>query len=323
MYLFGGRLVAQRRMVADLYRFQLANHTWERLADPELDPHAPPPRYFHSADVWNGHLVVFGGMGYASSSHAPDDLCVLSDVRLYSLADACWLPAPPPPLPSTSLLPDSDLDPALASESNMGLVPRARYAHLSAVSANHLYIIGGQDMTNAWLDDIHVYDLPSRAWVARVPHPRHCGTYRSVAVCAPERVVNPPRVFANIQDDAPGNQDELTELPFTADATPDCPNNIYLYSNHNVRPMLTSIAHITDLSGFFSVYGCQTRAANLISYSDNSRQSVLPQRCIRTSYWGLSSSWSALSYWCSAGYPPSHRWNLPRAYFSVVLPMGP
>ncbi|KAG9081181.1 hypothetical protein FRC06_005748 [Ceratobasidium sp. 370] len=233
MYLFGGRLVAQRRMVADLYRFHLAEHTWERLPAPETDPNAPPPRYFHSADVWNGHLVIFGGMGYASSPNTPEDLCVLSDVRLYSLADACWLPAPSAPPPTTTLGPDSDLDPTLAAGLNSDLVPRARYAHLSAVSANHLYIIGGQDMTNAWLDDIHVFDLAARTWVARVPYPRHCGTYRSVAVCAPERVVNPPRVFANLHDDGPGNQDELVELPFTADATPECPNNIYLYSNHN------------------------------------------------------------------------------------------
>ncbi|QRW00734.1 Rab9 effector protein with kelch motifs [Ceratobasidium sp. AG-Ba] len=233
MYLFGGRLVAQRRMVADLYRFHLAEHTWERLPAPETDPNAPPPRYFHSADVWNGHLVIFGGMGYASSPNTPDDLCVLSDVRLYSLADGCWLPAPPSSAPATALGPDSELDPTLASSLNSDLAPRARYAHLSAVSANHLYIIGGQDMTNAWLDDIHVFDLVARTWVARVPYPRHCGTYRSVAVCAPERVVNPPRVFANIQDDSPGNQEELVELPFTADATPECPNNIYLYSNHN------------------------------------------------------------------------------------------
>ncbi|CAE6374484.1 unnamed protein product [Rhizoctonia solani] len=128
---------------------------------------------------------------------------------------------------------NSEPDPAAAGETSTGLIPRARYAHLSAVSGDQLYIIGGQDMANAWLDDIHVFDLPSRTWVARVPYPRHCGTYRSVAVCAPERVVNPARISANIHDDTPGNQDELTELPFTSDTSAQFPNNIYLYSNHN------------------------------------------------------------------------------------------
>ncbi|KAG8763184.1 hypothetical protein FRC11_005611 [Ceratobasidium sp. 423] len=233
MYLFGGRLVTQRRMVADLYCFHLEEYTWERLPPPELDPNAPPPRYFHSADVWNGHLVIFGGMGYASSANTPDDLCVLADVRLYSLADASWLAEPPTQSSPTSRPPDSDPDPAAAGETSAALVPRARYAHLSAVSGNRLYIIGGQDMANAWLDDIHVFDLPSRTWVSRVLYPRHCGTYRSVAVCAPERVVNPPRISANIHDDVSGNQDELIELPFTADSSTQFPNNIYLYSNHN------------------------------------------------------------------------------------------
>ncbi|KAF8682991.1 Galactose oxidase [Rhizoctonia solani] len=233
MYLFGGRLVTQRRMVADLYCFHLEEYTWERLAPPDLDPNAPPPRYFHSADVWNGHLVIFGGMGYGSSAHTPDDLCVLADVRLYSLADASWLAEPPVQAPSTSRPLNSEPDPAAAGETFTGLVPRARYAHLSAVSGDQLYIIGGQDMANAWLDDIHVFDLPSRTWVARVPYPRHCGTYRSVAVCAPERVVNPARISANIHDDTPSNQDELIELPFTSDTSAQSPNSIYLYSNHN------------------------------------------------------------------------------------------
>ncbi|CAE6515892.1 unnamed protein product [Rhizoctonia solani] len=232
MYLFGGRLVTERRMVADLYCFHLEEYTWERLPPPRLDPNAPPPRYFHSADAWNGHLVIFGGMGYATPANTAEELCVLADVRLYSLADASWLPEPSEHSSPTPRPADSEPDPAAAGETPVS-IPRARYAHLSAVSGDQLYIIGGQDMANAWLDDIHVFDLPSRTWVSRIPYPRHCGTYRSVAVCAPERVVNPPRISANIHNEMPGNQDELVELPFTADCNAQSPNNIYLYSNHN------------------------------------------------------------------------------------------
>ncbi|CAE7195732.1 unnamed protein product [Rhizoctonia solani] len=232
MYLFGGRLVTERRMVADLYCFHLEEHTWERLPPPDLDPNAPPPRYFHSADVWNGHLVIYGGMGYATPENNSEELCVLADVRLYSLADASWLSEPPAQSSTAPRPVEFDPDPAAAGETPVS-IPRARYAHLSAVSGDQLYVIGGQDMANAWLDDIHVFDLPSRTWISRVPYPRHCGTYRCVAVSAPERVVNPPRISANIHDEAPGNQDELIELPFTADSNARFPNNIYLYSNHN------------------------------------------------------------------------------------------
>jgi hypothetical protein len=46
----GGRLVTERRMVSDLYVFDLATFNWEKIPDfPEDD--VPRPRYFHSADT--------------------------------------------------------------------------------------------------------------------------------------------------------------------------------------------------------------------------------------------------------------------------------
>lgn len=45
----GGRLVTERRMVSDLYVFDLETFVWEHIpAFPEDD--IPRPRYFHSAD---------------------------------------------------------------------------------------------------------------------------------------------------------------------------------------------------------------------------------------------------------------------------------
>ncbi|QRW27604.1 hypothetical protein RhiXN_02199 [Rhizoctonia solani] len=173
MYLFGGRLVTQRRMVADLYAF-IGGITWERLG-----------------------LLIWTRMLRLRATF----------IRL-TCGMVIW-----------SYLGAWDTD-------RLRTLP-------TTFSGDQLYIIGGQDMANAWLDDIHVFDLPSRTWVARVPYPRHCGTYRSVAVCAPERVVNPARISANIHDDTPSNQDELIELPFTSDTSAQSPNSIYLYSNHN------------------------------------------------------------------------------------------
>lgn len=46
----GGRLVAERRMVADLYVFDLESSVWEKIpSHPEDD--IPRARYFHSADT--------------------------------------------------------------------------------------------------------------------------------------------------------------------------------------------------------------------------------------------------------------------------------
>jgi hypothetical protein len=46
----GGRLVTERRMVSDLYVFDLETFVWEKLMPfPEDD--VPEPRYFHSAET--------------------------------------------------------------------------------------------------------------------------------------------------------------------------------------------------------------------------------------------------------------------------------
>ena len=48
----GGRLVTERKMVSDMYVFDLETFTWEKHVPlPEDD--VPEPRYFHSADTCN------------------------------------------------------------------------------------------------------------------------------------------------------------------------------------------------------------------------------------------------------------------------------
>jgi len=130
-------------------------------------------------------------------------------------------------------------------------LPKPRYAHLSSVSGNRLFIIGGQDLDSVWLDDVYIYDLNSRTWVLKRDYPRHCGTYRSVAVSAGLRVHQP-------QDDARNpsparvkplfhtgkspsgastsqtSRDSLIHLPYSTPPTDEFPNEIYLYSNYNV-----------------------------------------------------------------------------------------
>lgn len=201
-------------------------------------------------------------MGYADP--ASEELCVLSDVRLFCLSTLSWLPVAP--------VQTSSDDPA-----NPVPAPRARYAHLSSITASKLFIIGGQDLSNVWLDDIHVYDLPTATWVMWRAYPRHCGTYRSVAVCAARRVRSPmdelkagngagsppPQGYpflgpvgarfaperpsgSNVlragstaaidtAPDGPTPTRELVHLPYSCEPTDEFPNDIYLYSNYNVR----------------------------------------------------------------------------------------
>lgn len=222
-------------MVSDLYVFDLETFVWEKV-EPTPDEEVPGARYFHSADSYNDMLVVFGGMGYVAPGS--EDLCVLNDVRVFDLRTKKWRPSSA----QATLPPDTPT-----------LIPRSRYAHLSSVTSDRLFIIGGQDMTNVWLDDIHVFDLTKMAWVQRKDYPRHCGTYRSVAVAGKLRVrlpqeerrnedmglLGPPGSRFRTEGVPPASptrviSDELVHPSYSTPPTADFPNDIMLYSNYNV-----------------------------------------------------------------------------------------
>ncbi|EJF63431.1 regulatory protein ral2 [Dichomitus squalens] len=255
MYLYGGRLVSERKMVSDIYQFDLETFKWEKVPQ-SPDDDIPQARYFHSADTWRNHLIIFGGMAIKPQSDNPEDLCVLNDVRLFDLTTRHWLPGAP-----------------ISADSS--LVPNARYAHLSSVTADRLFIIGGQDLANVWLDDVYIFDLVARTWIQRRDYPRHCGTYRSVAVTSDQRVRLPqdelrslnqsttrlgqPGTRFNIDKKAPPapnvtQSESLIYLPYSAAPTDDYPCDIFLFSNYNFTDVQRELEVFTPLSdGDFTV----------------------------------------------------------------------
>lgn len=191
-------------------------------------------------------------MSSQPDSTNPDEHCVLNDVRFYNLSTRHWLPASP-----ASLAPGP-------------FTPRARYAHLSSVTADRLFIIGGQDFFNTWLDDVCVFDLVSQTWVQRRDYPRHCGTYRSVAVSSTTVIRSPQDEIqashssltlgpagSRFKSSTPPLNDitsteSLTHLPYSVTPTEDHPCDIYLYSNYNVRSNSNFCTHSKLTNG--SVY---------------------------------------------------------------------
>ncbi|OSX59858.1 hypothetical protein POSPLADRAFT_1149894 [Postia placenta MAD-698-R-SB12] len=269
MYLYGGRLVSERRMVSDIYMFDLESFNWERLPQSAEDD-IPQARYFHSADAWRNHLIIFGGMAIKPHSDNPEDLCVLNDVRLFNLSTGHWVPSSSTP----------------GDASPQAFVPNARYAHLSSVTADRLFIIGGQDLANVWLDDVYIYDLNAKAWIQRREYSRHCGTYRSVAVTGDMRVRLPQEEMRNGQSPSSNlgpvgtrfkvnkaaapttsvtQPESLVHLPYSAPPTDDYPCDVFLFSNYNFTDVQRELEVFSPISdGDFTV---SDRSASMVGTS--------------------------------------------------------
>jgi hypothetical protein len=250
LYLFGGRLVPTRTMINDLYRLDLNTLVWKKLwpsssASPPIarELSTPQPRYFHSAEAWGTNLLIFGGMGYVvplqpqspteTQDTEPADiesgLCVLSDLIVYDTVAGSWLS----PLTSNSA-------PTQPS-------PSARYAHLSCITNNSLVILGGQDISNHYLQEVNVLDLERMVWAEPKPWTGNFGTYRSVAVSRNISVHTPParpgrsRRSSLVDPKAgPGDTDQednttmaTIQLPYSAPTVSDQAEPILLYSNFN------------------------------------------------------------------------------------------
>ncbi len=75
--------------------------------------------------------------------------CVLADVHVFDCTARQWLPL----AANVSLRPSPSSDDsglvAIAEEASIApILPTARYAHLSSISRDRLYIMGGQNLNN-------------------------------------------------------------------------------------------------------------------------------------------------------------------------------
>ena len=204
-------------MTNDLYELDIDTMTWRKVLPGSLHPNdaassssssagtspsakygvnVPKARYFHSADLWRGKLIICGGMGYPHSANASskaaqdgssssaggqaskaDGLSVLDETIALDLKTMQWeLDFHPGAAAATSGKADAE-DPSL--------LPMPRYAHLSCITSDHLVILGGQDIENKYVEQINVFDLNKRKWVRSDPLNSQCGSYRSLAVSSP------------------------------------------------------------------------------------------------------------------------------------------
>ncbi|CDH60369.1 galactose oxidase [Lichtheimia corymbifera JMRC:FSU:9682] len=215
VFVFAGRLVSSRKMTNYMYVLDLNTLQWTRHIPPPDSAKPPKPRYFHSADVHNKTIVVFGGMGYSRTS--TDGLCVLDDVSVFDVETMSWR--------------KPTVEPSL-------FAPRPRYAHLSTVAGDKLVVMGGQDMNNGYLGEINVLDLNAWEWVHAKSFDKHVGAYRSIAITGPPGTRLPAILKENMTKSS--NEDQNGATADTTAAAGDSTtaegewnDPIYLYTNYN------------------------------------------------------------------------------------------
>ncbi|OAD66056.1 hypothetical protein PHYBLDRAFT_128711, partial [Phycomyces blakesleeanus NRRL 1555(-)] len=252
VYVFGGRLATNHQITNHLYILNLNTYVWTRHFAAPDSAHPPQPRHFHSMSVHkNQYLVLFGGMGYASSRkrlEQNENICSLRDVCLFDTKSLSWITC--------------EVRPSL-------FTPQARYAHLSVCANDKLIIMGGQDVGNRYVHEISVFDLITFAWVQCSPLDKPYGTYRAIAFCPPTKDI---AMFksALYYPEKPKKNFSLTaaETMASNDPTLDVDLTMCVYSNYN----FTNVTRDLQL-----LYPLRTQAT--VEYHDRSTQmsgSVLP-----------------------------------------------
>ncbi|KAK3838342.1 MAG: hypothetical protein JOS17DRAFT_679245, partial [Linnemannia elongata] len=216
LFLFGGRLIQNRQMTNSLFVLNLNDFHWQNVSEIDENEMGAPPteRYFHSANAYKNSIVIFGGMGPSSSGSAegqPQDLVVFDDIKILDLDLLQWRQVRIPSSPHA---------------------PKPRYAHLSSVSGNKLVIIGGQDISNQYIEEVSVLDLDSLQWVASMPFEKHCGSYRSIAVSGSGKGSFMPLIGSEAESLSPT-------------VSPTSENPVYIYSNFNFTDVKRELQVLT------------------------------------------------------------------------------
>ncbi|KAF7368774.1 hypothetical protein MVEN_00202500 [Mycena venus] len=231
LYLFGGSPASTQepQLLSSLYVLDLELWKWEKIPSASED-HVPSARYFHTMDIWKNHLVVFGGLGHSKPGSTSGQLQALNDVRLFNLSTRRWLRPSRVPVPAMS---------------PMSQVPRPRHAHLSCVSSNHLFIMGGRDFFGVGLDDVCVYDLGKRQWIQRQPHfSAGVDVNHAFAATSQWHIRTPPP-----DPPLPGGSDTAvrpTPLPYSDRATIKSPCDIHLYNADHLQRKIETFSPLPD-----------------------------------------------------------------------------
>ncbi|KAK2798013.1 hypothetical protein FQN51_007938 [Onygenales sp. PD_10] len=255
LYVFGGRLQSRTRpelLTSDMYELDLIRRHWTKL---ETTGDIPPPRYFHSVcALGDSKLVCYGGMSakpatpnqptnanassqQGGAQESQPGVVLLSDVHIFDVPSRTWTFIPTTNSPRgryahcATILPTG----ATFSSTNAPLSalhnnPSSSNPHQGSIGVEidghggaEMIVVGGQDTSNHYFEEINVFNLRSLKWTSLTPLDRSCGAYRSVAT--PLLGVDPADIGSGI--DREGFND-----PTKPDAQKTDPL-LLIYSNYN------------------------------------------------------------------------------------------
>lgn len=209
LYVFGGRILSRSRpeLTSELYELDLIRRHWTKI---QATGDIPPPRYFHSVcPLGDTKLVCYGGMSpraalsqdnqplqspQSGQDQSQSEVVVMSDIHIFDVTTRSWKYIPSTNTPQgryahcASILPSS----ATFTSPNAPLSalhhnPPSANPHQGTLGVEidgsggaELVVVGGQDNSNHYIEQISVFNLRSLKWSAMTPLGRSCGAYRSV-----------------------------------------------------------------------------------------------------------------------------------------------
>ncbi|EEP77933.1 conserved hypothetical protein [Uncinocarpus reesii 1704] len=247
LYVFGGRMLSRTRpeLTSDLYELDLIRRHWSKL-QPSGD--IPSPRYFHSVcALGDTKLVCYGGMSprttlsNQSLANVPQpgnqetqpEIVVMSDVHIYDVPTRTWTRIQTNNTPQgryahcAAILPSSAIfTSAQAPLSAIHHNPSSSNPHQGTIGVDidgfggaEMVVVGGQDSSNHYIEQISVFNLRSLKWTVTTPLDRSCGAYRSVVT---------PLTNTSVSQIGANNQETNADAQSETQGTP-----LLIYSNYN------------------------------------------------------------------------------------------
>lgn len=248
LFVFGGRRLSRRKsqLTQELFELDLISRHWTKLV---TRGSLPPPRYFHSCcALGDKKLVCYGGMApmsrpphtgpdgsHADSQQAEPGIVVMSDVHIFDIATKTWsaINAANPPAGRyahcASILPSSAFFTSESAKSTAVANATSSTSLDQAKGGAEMIIVGGQDGSSQYIEQISIFNLRSLQWVSTVDLGKSCGAYRSVVT--PITTLRASQIGARTSQ-KPG-RGPVSEDQTEDDATLEDGYPSLIYSNYN------------------------------------------------------------------------------------------